>query len=134
MIQNLNPIVQYIANNTTLVNGTTLQLGYFEADAPDRCVAVILTGGRPEFDLPDFIALRVQVLTRALDYATALEDAQTVFALLHGAAGITLPVVDSGEAYLLDTAEAVDYPYSLAPDEAGRFQITTNYILRIQDA
>ena len=130
----IKAIIQFIENNTSFVNGDTLQMGYFEAEAPDRCVAVILTGGRPEFDLPDFVALRVQVLTRALDYATALGDAQTVFTLLHGAAGITLPVVISGEEYLLDTAEAVDYPYTLAPDETGRFMVTTNYILRIQDA
>jgi hypothetical protein len=49
--------------------------------------------------------------------------------------GITLPVVAGDSAvYYVNTAEAITAPQNVGQDEAGLYNISTNFIIRIQDA
>lgn len=133
----IKEITQHVENITTdLVLGETLYGGYRPAEtAPDDCVVVLeSTGGRPNFDLPDYLDKTIQIITRAVDYYTARAWAQEIYDALHGATGISLPVVDSGKSYYASTIEAVAAPYSIGTDDRGLHEISTNYIFRVQDA
>lgn len=129
----IKEIVQYIEDGTDLINGTNLFAAFAPPDVED-CVIVIESGGRPNFYLTDFVEKTIQVLSRAKNYWTAKDDADKVYELLHGGAGITLPVVTVGKEYFVNTMEAVSVPQSLGQDEKGLFNISTNYVLRIQNA
>lgn len=130
----IKAIAQYIENETDFTIGTDLWPGFIPASDEGDGIALIESGGVPNFYLTDAKAKAVQVISRASDYQTARDNAQTIFELLHGAAGITLPVVDAGEAYYVNTIEAISDPQSLGQDEKGLFIISTNYIFRMQDA
>jgi len=129
----LKQITQYIKNQTT---GFTIGINLFAAFAPstaqDDVVIIRETGGAPNFYLMDQVEKSIQVLSRATDYWVARANAMKVFVVLHGIAGITLPVIDA-EAYYVNTAEAITAPQSLDKDEKGLFNISTNYIIRIQN-
>lgn len=130
----LKQITQYIKNQTTgFTIGTNLFAGFAPPTAQDDVVVIKETGGDTDFELKDKLEKTIQVLSRASDYWTARENAMKVFVCLHGIAGITLPVIDE-EAYYLNAAEAINAPQSLDQDEKGLFNISTNYILRIQNA
>jgi hypothetical protein len=128
----IKEIVQYIENETDFTIGTDLFAGYIPSTITGSAVVAIESGGATEHELPDYIEKRVQVLSRSENYWTAKTNAQTVFDLLHGIAGITLPDV-SGEEYYVDVAQAVTAPQSLGQDEKGLWQISTNYVFKIQD-
>ena len=131
----IKAIAQYIDNNTSFTIGTDLYVGFRPADAAGDCVAVLeTTGGIPDYDLTDFVQKPVQVVSRAADYHTARANIQTIYDLLHGMAGVTLPVVVTGDEYYVDTAEAVASPYFIGQDDTGQFEFSANFIFRIQDA
>lgn len=129
----IKEIAKYIDNQiAALTLGTTLFAGFMPADVDGDSVTVIETGGTPNFDLPDQQAKTVQVLSRAQDYWDARTNALSVFNLLHGMKGVSLPVVNVA-AYFVNTGEALSVPQSLGQDEKGRYVISTNYILRIEN-
>ena len=130
----LKQITSYLQQQTT---GFTIDTNLFAAFAPstaqDDVVIVRETGGPPDFYLPDQAEKTIQVLSRASSYWVARANAIKVFSVLHGIAGITLPVIDA-EAYYINTAEAITVPQDMGQDEKGLFNISTNYIVRIQNA
>ncbi len=128
----IKEITQYIENNTDLEIGKDLFAGFTPSTAQDEAVVIIETGGATEHELPDYIEKTIQVLSRDTTYWTARKNALLVYDLLHGSAGITLPVVDSKE-YYMNIAQAITAPQSLGQDAKGLWQISTNYILRIQE-
>jgi hypothetical protein len=129
----LKQITQYIKNQTTgFTIGTNLFAAFAPVGAQSDVVIIRETGGAPNFYLTDQVEKSIQVLSRASNYWTAEANAKKVYAVLHGIAGITLPVIDGG-AYYINTAEAITAPQSLEQDEKGLFHISTNYIIRIQN-
>lgn len=128
----IKEIAKYIDNQTVLTLGTTLFAGFMPADVDGANVTVIETGGVPNFDLLDQQAKTIQVLSRSSDYWTARTNALLVHNLLHGMKGVSLPVV-SVAAYFVNTGEALSVPQSLGQDEKGRYVISTNYVLRIEN-
>jgi hypothetical protein len=131
----LKEITTYLKNQlgTSWVIGTNVFAGYIPSDKTADCVALIETGGKPNFYLPDAPELTFQILSRAKDYQTARNNAYLVYEKLHAKVGITLPVVVEGKEYYVNTMEAVSLPQSLGQDERGNFILSTNYILRLQD-
>lgn len=76
----------------------------------------------------------IQFLNYAKTYFTARADAYSVYERIHGIAWITLPVLTSGELYLVMTLDAVATPAPIEiPDAKGLFVFSTNYILRVED-
>lgn len=129
----LMEIAQFISNNTALVIGTDLFVGHRPQAAQARCTVLLeRSGGIEYFDLPDKVDWALQVLSRSDSYMTAREDAMLIHALLHGAAGWTLPVITSGDAYYLETAEAQAFPAYIGMDEKGNYEFSTNYVLRVR--
>ncbi len=128
----IQEITQYVGNNTNLEVGKDLFAGFIPPTAQDEAVVIIESGGATEHELPDYVEKAIQVLSRDTVYWKARNNAQTVCDLLHGSAGITLPIVDSKE-YYMNVAQAITAPQSLGQDAKGLWQISTNYILRIQE-
>ena len=130
----LKELVNYVDTQTSFTAGTDLMAGYVPDSIKGDCVIFIESGGKPNFYLPDAPQKMIQVLSKATDYHVARANAQIVYDLLHGAVGITLSaILTGGKEYTVNTCEAVSEPQSLGQDERGMFNISTNYILRIQD-
>jgi hypothetical protein len=129
----LKQITQYIKNNTTgFTIGTNLFAAFAPATAQNDVVIIRETGGAPNFYLVDQVEKSIQVLSRATDYWVASANAKKVYDCLHGISGVTLPVIDA-LAYYVSTAEAITAPQSLDKDEKGLFNISTNFIIRVQN-
>lgn len=127
----IKEITKYIANNTSLVIGTTLFAGFSESDAPDTAVVVgELAPGLADGLLTDKVQKPIRVLSRAKSHATARSNSYIVFGLLHGKMQITLPVVDAGATYLCNVEGTT--PYYLGLDDKFRHQFVANYILKTQ--
>ena len=125
-------IAQYIENQTDLVIGETLFAGFIPSTmTTESCIVVIESGGSASFYLKDAMSKTIQVLSRSADYYEAIANAKIVYDLLHGCAGITLPKVGSDE-YYVNAIEAIAAPQSLGQDEKGLFNISTNFIFRLQ--
>ena len=134
-------IGKYIEDLTGLVPGDTLWIGYLpkvkpgtKLPPPDRITVVLENTPSPgDPDWPDYVQKEIQVLHRAKFYFTARADAEALYADLHGLAGVELPVINSGEAYIANTIHGVGTPASIGPkpDDQGYFTFSTNYIFRI---
>lgn len=131
----IREIASEIAARTGFTLGTDLIFGHRTPESPDRCVLVAFNaGGGVVFDLPDRQDVQVQILARSTSYKEAYDDSMIVFAALHGLAGISLPVLVTGEAWEAMTIEAMNPPQYIGQDEKGRFEFSTNYTWRIKDA
>lgn len=129
----LKQITQYVKNQTTgFTIGTNLFAGFIPSTIVGDAVVIRETGGAPNFYLTDQVEKTIQVISRATDYWVAAANAKKVYDVLHGISGVTLPVIDA-LAYYLNTAEAITAPQNLDQDEKGLFNISTNYIIRIQN-
>ena len=119
---------------TPWVIGTNLFAGFVPANVTVDCLIIVESGGVPNFYLTDRQEKAVQILSRAADYNDAMDNAMTAYTALHGKAGITLSVLVVGEAYYVDTIEAISLPQSVGQDEKGLFNISTNFIFRLRAA
>jgi hypothetical protein len=129
----IQEVAQFVEDNTALVIGTDLFVGHRTQEAQARCTVLLeRSGGVEYFDLTDKVDWALQVLSRSDTYMTARDDAMLIHALLHGAAGWTLPVITSGDAYYLETAEAHAYPAYIGQDEKGLHEFSCNFILRVR--
>ena len=130
----IKEITKYIENNTTGFDiGVNLFAGFIPSTITADSVVIIETGGKPNFYLKDAPAKTIQVLSRAKDYFNARANALKVYDLIHGLCGIELPEVTTGELFYVNTIEAITEPQSLGQDESGKFIISTNYVLHVQD-
>ncbi len=128
------PLVAYVDTNlAALTLGTNLFAGDRPLDAPDACVALYERGGGTSFESIGMLSIRIQVLTRGLTYFEARDLAFTVYNLLHGMAGVDLPVLTSGEAWTINTCRAPTLPQLLGRDETGRTEITANYVFEAEE-
>lgn len=136
----LKEFCEFIEDRTTFIVGTTIQVGFRPQEAPDRCSVVLESiGGAPSFDLPDRIDQSIQILSRGNDLWEARDDAWEIFNALTGnvpgviqSAQWTLPVVDG--AFVACVIEAISSPQIIGRDDRGRFEYSTNYIVKIRDA
>jgi hypothetical protein len=130
----IQEIARFISNETGLVIGHDLFVGHRPLTSQARCTVLLeRSGGVEYFDLPDKCDWALQVLSRGATYMNARDDAMLIHALLHGAAGWTLPVVTSGDAYYLETAEAQAFPAYIGQDEKDNYEFSANYIVRVRD-
>ena len=117
----------WIETQTAFILGTTLQAGHREQGAPDRCVVVQETGGGDtNYDQPDMEWLMIQVVARGESYFNARDDAKTIHALLHGAAGITIGTAPATQ-YIIGAITAVNPPQYIGQDDERRYEFSTNY-------
>jgi hypothetical protein len=134
----IKEITTYTKNllGTSWVIGVNLFAGEIPAGVDDDCLAMIESGGAPNFYLPDRMDKAVQVISRAKDYHDAMDAAIAVYRALHGKAGITLPALADGDnrEYLVNTIAAISIPQSLGRDEKGLLNISTNYVFKLQAA
>jgi hypothetical protein len=115
----------WIEDSSAFVCGTTLQVGHRAPDAPDRCAVVQETaGGDTNFYQQDMEWMQVQVVTRGKTYFNARDDARTIHALLHGAAGVD---IGSSPTFYRVTITAVNPPQYIGQDETRRYEFSTNY-------
>jgi hypothetical protein len=128
----IKELTTFISTKTALVIGTTLFAGFIPSEVSEDAVAVIESGGVPDFDLTDKEAKTIQVLSLSRNYWTARSNALLVHGVLHGMKGETLSKIDGGP-YFVNTGEALSVPQSLGQDEKGRFAFSTNYVLRIEN-
>lgn len=130
----IKEITQYIKDNSSLIIGSNLFSGHRPLNAPVECVVVLENaGGKPEFSIPDSVEKAVQILTRAETYFTARANAYAIYWFLHGKAGIALPIITTGEEYLVNVIEAMNVPQPIGQDEKGLWEFSTNFIFRIQN-
>ena len=129
----LKQITSYVQQHTSgFTIGTNLFAAFAPSTAQNDVVIIRETGGAPNFYLPDQVEKSIQVLSRAVDYWTASANAKKVYDCLHGISGITLPTVD-GISYYVNVGEAITAPQDIGKDEKNLFNISTNFILRIQN-
>ena len=119
---------------TNWVIGTNLFAGFAPSSITDDCLIIIESGGVPTFYLPDRLEKTIQIISRAEDYQDAMDNAILAYQALHGKAGITLSAVGSGESYYVNTIAAITSPQSLGQDEKGLFNISTNFVFKLQAA
>ncbi|MFA5456873.1 MAG: minor capsid protein [Synergistaceae bacterium] len=124
----LKEICDYIDTNTSLTVGTYLFAGAAPSGIADTHVIVIESGGSPDQYLADYQEKTIQVLSKSADYFDALANAEVVYAALHCKRGITLG------SFYANVIEAITLPQSVGQDEKGLFVLSTNYVLRAQDA
>lgn len=114
-----------------------IQTGHRAQSAPDRCALISEAGGGETFpDLPDMADPIIQIVTRAKTYFEARADAMVFYNALHGEAGWNLPHAGggSGPDYLAMTIDAIAVPQYIGQDSNGRFEFSTNYIFRMEEA
>lgn len=103
-----------------------------EPTTPDRAILLRGTGGLSAPWLK-YTGQTFQVLTRDLSRPGAARLAKDIFDILHGRFGLILPAalnVDGKNYAAVQTAQikAVQLPYNLGQDAAGRTSYTTNYV------
>lgn len=98
---------------------------------PDECILIQDSGG-PSEPWTKYTIGSAQVLVRSPSAPRAAKIAKDIFVELHGRFGLILPAalnVDGANYPAITTAEikAVQKPYYLGQDGAGRTSFTTNY-------
>ena len=137
----IQEFAQWIENITAWKIGENLFIGelpikrHDKTDPPTRCVCLFEDGpSTVDGQQPDRSDKEIQIWNRADDYWTAREDAFALYRRLHGKENIWLPVLTSGEDYLIMVLDAVAEPAPIAnPNAKGKYEFSTNYILRIED-
>ncbi len=141
----LKEFAEFIEDKTSFVVGTTLQVGFRPQTAPDRCNVILESvGGTPYFDLPDRADVVFQIISRSTsgkeaNIFDARDDAWEIFNTLTGnTAGIiksaqwAFPIVVAGVEYIADIIEAIATPAYIGQDTQGRFEYSTNYLVKIR--
>jgi hypothetical protein len=137
----IQEFAQFIENKTAWVIGVNLFIAELpikrtdKTEVPARCIAILEDGpSTVEGQLPDRVDREIQIWNRGVDYWTARADAFALYRRLHGRENIYLPILTSGEDYLVMTLDAVAEPACIAkPNAKGQYEFSTNYILRVAD-
>lgn len=120
--------------------GTNFFIGHLpmknatDDDAPERVMAFLERVPAGVIgDLPDYADKRIQVWNRSHSYFTARDDAEQIFAILHGATGWDMTAVASPDpGYYAWVIDADGSPAPIAnPNVKGLFEFSTNYTFRI---
>jgi len=144
MTTRLESFAQWLENQAVgFTIGTNLFVGFIPPKRPDgtdppaRCVTLLENaGGAIDINLRDRVDKAVQVLTRAENYDEAHADALTIFDLIHGTQGLSLPEWEaaSGMTYVAMLLFAYGVPMSLGREEGSSFFFfSTNYKVMMRD-
>ena len=125
----LKAFATYLSTVAGLTIGTDLFAGSRPANAPDFCTTLLERG--PE--IPDDYNKRrreksIQLLTRGGDYFEARDESNRLFELLVGKQ--TTGVAISG--WVIHTITGIA-PQFLSEDQRGRFEFSTNLVVRIKE-
>jgi len=124
----------YWVKGRTLFYGHLPKLTTLGQTPPLRCAVLAhMDPGVTDGQLPDFAEFSFQVWNRHKDYPSAEEDAYHFFWILHGQAGLNLPVLTSGEEWTAMVIDAIGRPTAIGnPEEEGFWTFATNYICRLE--
>lgn len=139
----IHEFAQWLENNTAWKIGVDLFISELPhpkrvdgTPVPERCILISDDGGAGLVgQLPDRADVEMQIWNRAKDEWTARADAVALFNRIHGRENIALPILTSGEEYLIMIATAVSRPAVIAkPNAEQLYEVSTNYILQMKDA
>ncbi len=140
----IKEISKFIADESGLILGDTLQVAHRTPNSPDRCSVVLESvGGSVYYDLPDRVDKMIQVISRAYKYMDARADAWTIYkALFPDLNASELPlgsmpiaaIAPATQNYIAMTIEPVAAPAYIGQDEKKRYEFSCNYIFRMQNA
>ena len=121
---------EYIEDNTSFVVGTDLFAGFWNIDSPDSAVLVKESGGTEKAWSTTRRAVTFQVLTRAVDHHDSRSNSFTVYDLFKVSkrGQLTLPVMVSGETWVIENISALAPPQYIGEDEKRRHIFSTNYL------
>ena len=124
----LRELVQYIEDQygSGLVIGTNLFAGFRQQSAPNTCVVVSELGGTDDFYNPGISTPVFHLSVRSGEFFEGRTLAYAIHDILHRIIGTTLPVLDSGGTFLVNTSVG-PRPMPIGQDERGRFMFTSSY-------
>ena len=132
-VVNLETVGTWLADNTGFIKGGNLQVQFATQDAPGRCVTITNNGGaKPYMDPPRTrIDWMLQVLSRAPDWGDAHDDSGIFYKFLYedGTSHVGLPV--GAPTFRIEFITCTGAPQYIGRDDAGRFQFSANYNLKI---
>ena len=128
----IKELVTYIKNNSALVIDTDLFAGHLTQGAQDTCVVIYEPGGRADFYDKKMQMKNYEVYSRSKDYHTARANANVVHDVFQVMVAVTLPVVISGELWLVNTSNNRNSIQYIGEDEERRHEFTANYIFHVE--
>ena len=128
----LKELCTWLAGKTgwSIGNANVLHYGSWPQATPDDAVQLQQTGGKTQFQDTKLFQRSIQMLVRATTYDAAQTLAFLGHEYMHGMAGVTLPEVQTGETWYIQTSDALNDPMFIGRDENDRFVFSANYILR----
>lgn len=131
----LKEFATYIGNNTGFTLGTDLEVGQWNTENSINSTLVTEPGGGNVKLWTDARSARmIQVVSRGTTYFTARAAAFVVYDLLNIRGEITLPILTSGEIFVVEQVVPVAPPQNLpGQDEGGNFLYSTNYQVHVRE-
>lgn len=117
-------LVDYIANNSSLVIDTDLFIGADQPDTPIKCTYVMEFAGGVD-DWSGHGTRPIQVLSKDLTYLTAEALASIVYDLLSNKAGF---LALNNVFY----CEVLNRPFPIGRDQRGSYIFSANYLFRVK--
>jgi len=133
----IRELTTYIATQASLTIGSDLFATDRPEDAEAACSVVIDRPSASVVHSTTRTSHMVQVLSRSGvngSWVDAETLATNLYVVLQGLRGVTLPLVDSGSQYYIEVCNAVSKPQPLGRDARGRFEYSTNYLVRIKES
>jgi len=129
----LKEFANYIADQASLVIGTSLYEGYWPTDSTDASSLVRETGGaeKPWSSTRDTRSF--QVLSRGTTYFGARDQAHVIYDSLKVWGRIVLDVVDAGGTFTIESMSALAPPQYVGQDDNGRFIFSFNYLIHMNE-
>ena len=122
----IEDLVDYIADNTSLVVDTDLFIGADQPNTPHKCVLITeFAGGIASWSGHN--TQPVQVLAKDLTYLTTQYLAETVYTLIMNKAGFS-------DANLSDVlfCEVLNSPFPIGRDKRGCYIFSSNFLFRMK--
>lgn len=128
----IKELTTYIATQASRTIGTNLYAGPWPQDAPETCSAVFeRPGGTPDPNVIGRGERFIQVVSRGPDYIAARDEAFAMRAVFRILGRVTLPVVTSGETWVVESMYPIGDPGYIGADDKGRQEFSTNCRLHV---
>ena len=129
----IKALTQHIDDNVASLTVGTNLFANFRPDTVDTCVLVQEAGGVDDFYSPGLSSVGFSVITRGTSTMGCRDLAREVHAVVNRMIGVTLPTVDSGEVFLVNTARTLAVPEPAGGQDArGRFEYAATYLLETE--